>query len=152
MVSLRRERVIAVSIRRDIDNGFMFPAPVPLEVQFKDILEDDVDDKYYLSEAHVKAYMKRNETNKINRIGFKFEPVERLSQNQSLRSLSGDTVTTAKTLTLKSDRNEGNLFVNCKQVGILTDKKFENFQSSARVYDFSGLCPTLTCGGGGIMR
>lgn len=45
-----RERVFIVSIRKDIDKGFTFPDPIPLELRLKDLLEDDVDEKYYLSE------------------------------------------------------------------------------------------------------
>lgn len=46
-----RERVFIVSIRKDIDTGeFEFPKPFPLEKRLKDVLEDDVDEKYYLSD------------------------------------------------------------------------------------------------------
>jgi DNA (cytosine-5)-methyltransferase 1 len=44
-----RERVFIVSIRKDIDNGsFKFPEAFPLELRLKDMLEDDVDEKFYL--------------------------------------------------------------------------------------------------------
>lgn len=45
-----RERVFTVSIRKDIYNGYFFPAPIPLEKRLKDVLENDVDEKYYLSD------------------------------------------------------------------------------------------------------
>ena len=45
-----RERVFIVSIRKDVDKGFAFPTPIPLELRLKDLLEDEVDEKYYLSE------------------------------------------------------------------------------------------------------
>lgn len=45
-----RERVFIISIRKDIDKGFTFPQPIPLELRLKDILEDNVDEKYYLSD------------------------------------------------------------------------------------------------------
>ena len=44
-----RERVFIVSIRKDIDTGgFQFPQEFPLEVRLKDVLEAEVDKKYYL--------------------------------------------------------------------------------------------------------
>lgn len=44
-----RERVFIVSIRKDIDTGlFQFPDGFPLELRLKDMLEDEVDEKYYL--------------------------------------------------------------------------------------------------------
>lgn len=46
----KRERVIAISIRKDVDTGFTFPTPVPLTKTFKEYLETEVDDKYYLSD------------------------------------------------------------------------------------------------------
>lgn len=45
-----RERVFIISIRKDIDKGFTFPEAIPLTLRLKDLLEDDVDEKYYLSE------------------------------------------------------------------------------------------------------
>lgn len=48
-VPQNRERVFIVSIRKDVDNGtFKFPEGFSLELRLKDVLEDEVDDKYYL--------------------------------------------------------------------------------------------------------
>ena len=44
-----RERVFIVSIRKDIDNGcFKFPQGFELKLRLKDMLDDEVDEKYYL--------------------------------------------------------------------------------------------------------
>lgn len=43
-----RERVFAVSIRKDVDTGYTFPKPIPLTKSLQDILEDNVDEKYYV--------------------------------------------------------------------------------------------------------
>lgn len=44
-----RERVLIVSIRKDVDAGsFTFPESMPLNQRLKDLLEDDVDEKYYI--------------------------------------------------------------------------------------------------------
>lgn len=49
-----RERVFVVSIRKDVDTkGYKFPSPVPLQKSLKDMLEDNVDEKYYLSNDKV---------------------------------------------------------------------------------------------------
>ena len=46
-----RERVFIVSIRKDIDTGiFEFPKPYELKLRLKDLLEDEVDEKFYLSD------------------------------------------------------------------------------------------------------
>jgi len=47
-----RERVFAVSIRKDVDDGsFKFPEPIELKYRLKDFLDEEVDEKYYLSQA-----------------------------------------------------------------------------------------------------
>lgn len=49
-VPQNRERVFIVGIRDDKDNNFSFPKEQVLTKSIKDILEDNVDDKYYLSD------------------------------------------------------------------------------------------------------
>lgn len=44
-----RERVFAVSIRKDIDKGYNFPLPVDLEKNMGDFLEKNVPEKYYIN-------------------------------------------------------------------------------------------------------
>ena len=49
-----RERVFVISIRKDIDDGtFKFPEKFPLELRLKDMLEGDVDDKFYLTPKQI---------------------------------------------------------------------------------------------------
>lgn len=43
-----RERVFIISIRNDIDHGFVFPEKYELKLRLKDLLEDTVDEKYYI--------------------------------------------------------------------------------------------------------
>lgn len=53
-VPQNRERVFIVSIRKDIDHGlFQFPKSFPLKKRLKDVLEDEVDEKYYLSDKAI---------------------------------------------------------------------------------------------------
>jgi len=49
-----RERVFAISIRKDLNKTFEFPKPEELKIKLKDVLEDEVDEKYYLSEKMLK--------------------------------------------------------------------------------------------------
>lgn len=49
-----RERVYTISIRRDIDKfDFQFPKKEELKLRLKDMLEEQVDEKYYLSNAQI---------------------------------------------------------------------------------------------------
>lgn len=52
-----RERVFVMSIRKDIDNGkFTFPKPFDNGLRLKDMLEDNVDEKYYLSKENQEKF------------------------------------------------------------------------------------------------
>ena len=56
-----RERVFIISIRKDIDNGtFKFPLPIKLNLRLKDILEEKVDEKFYLTEKGIGRLIKKN--------------------------------------------------------------------------------------------
>lgn len=57
-VPQRRERVFIISIRKDIDKGFNFPAPFPLTKSLKDVLENEVEDRYFMRDDKVKDYIK----------------------------------------------------------------------------------------------
>lgn len=49
-----RERVFIISIRKDVDNGkFEFPEPFDNGLRLKDLLEGEVDDKYYISDENI---------------------------------------------------------------------------------------------------
>ena len=76
-VPQNRERVFTVSIRKDIYNGYFFPAPIPLEKRLKDVLEGDVDEKYYLSDERVAGLIASTEKERAKGNGFKFEPIEK---------------------------------------------------------------------------
>lgn len=59
-----RERVFIVSVRNDIDKKYTFPAPIKLELRLKDILEKEVDEKYYLSNEYLKRFIDSTKDNK----------------------------------------------------------------------------------------
>lgn len=57
-----RERVFLTSIRIDDDYPrFYFPEPFPLEKRLKDVLEENVDEKYYLSDDMISRFSSGNE-------------------------------------------------------------------------------------------
>jgi DNA (cytosine-5)-methyltransferase 1 len=71
-VPQNRERVFVVSIKNDIDEQFMFPQKQKLHLRLKDILEDEVAEKYYLSREMINYVSRagtanfRNAESKIN--------------------------------------------------------------------------------------
>ena len=51
-----RERVFIVSIRKDINQEFTFPEKEELKLKLKDLLEDEVEEKYYLSDRMINTF------------------------------------------------------------------------------------------------
>lgn len=69
-----RERVFIVSIRKDVDDGsFCFPAPQPLNIRLKDILEENVDEKFYLKKTR-DFFIKNSLNMEAKGNGFRFAP------------------------------------------------------------------------------
>lgn len=52
-----RERVFIVSIRNDIEHGFDFPKPYELKLKLKDVLETNVDEKFFLTDEMLKKFI-----------------------------------------------------------------------------------------------
>lgn len=52
-VPQNRERVFVVSIRKDLNQTYVFPEPVPLKTLLKDLLEPEVDESFYLPKEKV---------------------------------------------------------------------------------------------------
>lgn len=76
-----RERLFTISVMTKrptrFVKQFMFPEPMPLEKKLKDVLEDEVDEKYYLSEEQVNSFKAQTAKAQSKGNGFKFEPIER---------------------------------------------------------------------------
>lgn len=138
-VPQNRERVFIVSIRKDIDKGFEFPKPIPLEKRLKDVLEGEVDEKYYLSEKAVKSLTAHKERHASKGNGFGWNPTD------------GDCV--ANTLLASASVRPSNNFIkqepSVMQIGNCMPSKNRSNPNQGRVYDTDGLCPTISCMTGG---
>ncbi len=126
-VPQNRERVYTVSIRKDIDNNtFKFPDKEELKIRLKDILEEAVEEKYYLKERGLKYINKR--------LG---------NYTQLIKS---DTEVAHCPITALGNANwTGNMVLDdtnkCIKVGELDIKGQDNIK---RVYATEGISPTLT--------
>lgn len=142
-----RERVFIISIRKDLDNGrFKFPEPFDNGIRLKDILEDEVDEKFYLSDDKVQKFLSN----------FNQSELPATTRNS-------DTVSTIRATYYKNgERNicenieNGNGYEgvvesnNVKQIGNISEgnSSWGNPQTG-RIDSVEGICPTLnTCGGG----
>lgn len=119
-----RERVFTVSILGD--ENFEFPSKQPLKLKLKDMLEDEVDEKYYLSEEMV-AKIKYS----------KFH-------QEASRVQGKDYVDTLCARDWKSPK--------CVQVAQMYVTHKESNPQAGRIYSVNGVSPTMdTCSGGNRM-
>lgn len=72
-VPQNRERVFLIGIRDDQDNVFQFPKEEHLNKRLKDVLEDNVDDKYFLSEKMMNYLSTRSDNFNNGKINYKDE-------------------------------------------------------------------------------
>ena len=94
-----RERVFTVSILDG--SNYEFPKPMPLNLKLKDMLEDEVDEKYFLSDAMMNCFMSDGTGN--------YPRKERFLQNINRKNQDiGNTITSRA-----GDRPTDN-FVMCK--------------------------------------
>lgn len=73
-VPQNRERVFMVSVLGDA--WYEFPEPFALDKRLKDVLEKDVDEKYYLSKKAVSGFENHRKRMEERGNGFKFEPTD----------------------------------------------------------------------------
>lgn len=139
-----RERVYLLFIKKDLDNGkFKFPEPFDNGLRLKDLLEDEVDEKFYISDEKVERFI----TNLNDKNSLLYDPCQVKREGKS-REYSEY----APTLTSRDYKDPRLVNENVvRQVGNISDCNgaWDNPQVG-RVYDVSGCSPTLnTCSGGG---
>lgn len=121
-----RERVFTISIRKDLGLNYEFPVEIELTKKLKDVLEKNVDEKYYLSDKLIAGLIANTERQKAKGNGFAFETTD------------GDGV--AKTVTTRVGAcRSGDNYIQV--VGKLDIKGHDCVK---RVYSGEGLAPTLT--------
>lgn len=111
---------------------FKFSDKQKLELRFKDMLEDDVDEKYYLSDKMVNFFYDNEKKQKEKGNGFRFGVTD------------GNCV--AKAVTTNAGGRMDDNFIKSIQVGKLDIKGQDNIK---RVYSDKGLSPGLTTMQGG---
>ena len=134
-----RERVFVLSIRRDIDNGYEFPEPFPLKLRLKDMLDDEVDEKFYLSNKGVNGL--------LNAFVDGREHKPNLMTNETEYSPTIDTRVGSQTHRSPYIDESSN---KIKQVGQLYPNSGN--PQAGRVYNADGISPAMdTCSGGNRM-
>ena len=172
-VPQNRERVFLIGIRNDKDNNFRFPIEEHLTKKLKDVLEDNVNEKYFLSAERINTI-----TNAVRGIGF--TDVEDKNISNCILSAYSKIPTDGEYLKIKSATSKGyeiatendsinfsvpnsetrrgrvgkevaqTLDTQCNQEVIQINPSLESggkqpYQQN-RIYDSNGICVALNAG------
>lgn len=119
-----RERVFCISIRGE-HKPFVFPKPKELTIRLRDMIDEMVDEKFYLKESTIRSILRST----FN------------SRRDSIRPGDG----LANTLLARDWRGP-----QCVQVGEVVGGKWDKMHDiSKRVYEPDGIAPTVHCQQGG---
>ena len=142
-----RERVFIVSIRKDVDkSGFKFPEKMPLNIRVKDILENNVDEKYYINTEKARQLIKKLlDKNIITGV----EVCDATVNAQNVRDIS-NAIISRYDAGISNQRSWGTAVIepHVKRLGNL----YSDTAGGARAgntYDPEGLSPTLQTAQGG---
>jgi len=160
-----RERVFGISIRKDIDTGYVFPEPFELKIRLKDILEGEVDEKFYINNDRMNVLLKNLETSKlqkdstdVNQIGNCVESKGSFKNPQRGRVYSENGCSPALNCVGGGGLEPKIIEPKLEFIGGLKEGKkwlddgkdnSRNFSQGSRVYDSRGLATTLTAQGVG---
>ncbi len=140
-----RERVFIISIRKDLDNGkFEFPEPINYRIKLKDILEDEVEEKFYLNSKVLKNLklfpdFKESDIKVCGTLN-----TEKKYQDR-VRILDIDGISQSLRATDYKDP------VKIKQIGNICENNNWSNPQRGRIYSVEGSSPTInTCSGGGL--
>lgn len=73
-VPQNRERFFLLSQRNDIAEPYQWPKPVPLETRLEDVLEEEVDNRYFLKDDAVDKFLQANDTDNALFVQFDLPP------------------------------------------------------------------------------
>lgn len=142
-----RERVFIVSIRKDIDNGmFEFPNGFELKLRLKDMLEDEVDEKYYLSKKVQDRLIITDPTFTKSIVGTTKPECRTIGQ----RDLVYQENSIMNTL-VATDYKQPKQILEVRRIGGVFDDEKSKHQAGS-TYDTEGLAPTLDTMQGGYRQ
>lgn len=119
-VPQNRERVFLIGIRDDKDNKFQYPKEEFLEKRLKDVLELEVDEKYFLSEQMLQGFL----TKQTKGFGERFNPTSGEKYAMAITTTGGSRITD-----------------NYLKVGFIN----QDTQAS-QVFSENGTAPTISAG------
>lgn len=139
-----RERVFCISILGEHEL-YEFPSPIPLTTRVKDLLEDKVEEKYYLSEKVQERFRQQYaDDGTRNVIGTTAPEFRSIGQRDLVYGQNAESIGSLVATDYKQPKQI--IEPQLEMVGMLDIKGNECIR---RVYSEEGLCPSLTTMQGG---
>lgn len=151
-----RERVFCICIRKDIDNGkFKFPIPFDTGIRLKDILEKNVEEKYYLKNVKY-WFMNHSLECEEKGLGHRFKPHNPSNADIAFAVTTKSGGRIDDNYISDVDLNDQPTFDftenNLRQVAQIYGTEKEPNPQAGRIYDKNYISLTLdTCSGGNRM-
>ena len=117
-----RRRCFMVSILGDYN--YTFPKKQKLKLKLKDMLEDEVEDKYFLSDKMISFFKENSKKNEDIGNGFRFKPIKE------------EEAQIAKTITTRSGGRMDDNYIQ-------TSGKIEEWHQRGIVYKPAGIAPSI---------
>lgn len=142
-----RERVYLIFIKKDLDNSrFKFPEPFDSSIRLKDMLEDIVDQKYYIDNSRVEELIsKAKESPYVNK-NANFELIDGVT-SYAIRSqefVRTGFTEESSTLAARDYKDPHCVVVKQPKVECIGNINPSSKGMNGNVFDENGLAPTLT--------
>lgn len=150
-----RERIYVICIRNDVNLDFDFPKEFDSNLRLKDILEDEVDEKYYLKETK-NFFIKNSFDMESKGNGFRFEPFikDKADISKTITTRAGSRMDDNFIMDSIDDYNEpkfkfdsknkylSNLIESKNEINVVGNYSPSNHNAS-RIVDIEGIAPTV---------
>lgn len=136
-VPQNRERIFVISIRNDIEKDFKFPQGIQNNIRLKDILESEVDEKYYIDTEKAKQLI----INIGNKIDLEKQCIGTCHKNNDLSKSTRDLVYNENKL---APCLSSTMYKDAPKVLVRGNINPSEKGLNGNVIDAEGLCSTLT--------
>ena len=139
-----RERVFIVSIRNDVDKKYTFPTPIKLELRLKDILEKEVEEKYYLTGLQ-DFFIKNSFKQERKGNGFRFSPHIKNNADiaKTITTHNGSRMDDNYVIDIDSEDTFFKFDSTNEKINMIGMLDIKGNEQVRRVYGTDGLSPTL---------
>ena len=138
-----RERVFLIGIRNDLPNDFVFPKEIPLELRLKDLLEEEVDEKYYLKNMQDRLFKTLKTSELCNDIEFIDAYNQKVYKDGTTNTINTRVDASNHSYIRVPNKSNKNDII---QINPSTESGGKQPYQQNRVYDSDGIAPALCIG------